>query len=476
MVPWVEMSQLCTGDRRDSGSVTSRPPTLWRHRDFLKLWAGQSVSRLGSQVSLLALPLIAITVLRATTFEVGLLSAVEFAPFILVGLPAGVVADRVAKRPILIAADVGRLVALGSVPLVYELGALTIGQLYAVAFVSGVLTVFFDVAYQSYLPALVTTDELVEGNAKLTVSDSAATVAGPSIAGALVDVVGAALAVIADAVSFGISALSLVLVKRREPARGDTDTAARRGVRAEIGEGLGYVLRHPLLRPIACSTATSNLFSSMGGAVLTVYMVRRLGMSPGLIGLTLALGNIGFVVGALLTARVTTVTGVGRMIVVSMIISGTGGLLLPLATRSVSMPWLVAGSFLFSLGTPLYNINQVSLRQAITPFRLQGRMNASMRFMVWGTMPLGSIIGGVLGTAVGLRPTLLIAGGGGATAFLWLLFSPVPTVIEIPASGLQEVDHPAPGVGGVVGTVSGAIGIVDEPVLGVGIPHRGDVG
>src|SRR3954447_11951556 len=201
--------------------MASRRSTLWKHGDFLKLWAGQSVSRLGSQVSLLALPLIAITVLHATTFEVGLLSAAEFAPFLLVGLPAGVLVDRLAKRPVLIAADIGRLVAIGSVPVGYELGAPTVGQLYAVAFVSGVLTVFFDVAYQSYLPVLVLRDELVEGNAKLTISDSAATVAGPSIAGALIDLVGAPLAVIADAATFGVSALTLLTVRRREPKNVD---------------------------------------------------------------------------------------------------------------------------------------------------------------------------------------------------------------------------------------------------------------
>src|SRR3954468_9595685 len=167
--------------------MTDSRRSLWHHRDFLKLWGGQAVSRLGSQVTLLALPLIAITVLNATTFEVGLLSAVEFAPFILVGLPAGVIVDRRSKRPILIAADIGRLLALASVPIAYELDALTLGQLYAVAFVTGVLTVFFDVAYQSYLPVLVARDQLVEGNAKLSVTDSAATVIGPSIAGALID-------------------------------------------------------------------------------------------------------------------------------------------------------------------------------------------------------------------------------------------------------------------------------------------------
>src|SRR4051794_18181598 len=252
--------------------MTTRRVTLWHHPDFLKLWGGQAVSRLGSQVTLLALPLIAITVLKATTFEVGLLSAVEFAPFILVGLPAGVLVDRMAKRPILIAADIGRLVALATVPIAFELDVLSIGQLYAVAFTTGVLTVFFDVAYQSYLPVLVTRDELVEGNAKLSVSDSAATVVGPSVAGALIDLVGAAVAVIADAASFAVSALALLLVRTRETAHVDRGDGAATGMRTEIAEGMRYVLRHRLLRPIACSTATSNLFTSMGAAVLTVYM------------------------------------------------------------------------------------------------------------------------------------------------------------------------------------------------------------
>src|SRR3954452_5211830 len=228
--------------------MTTRRATLWHHPDFLKLWGGQAVSRLGSQVSLLALPLIAITVLNATTFEVGLLSAAEFAPFIVVGLPAGVIVDRLSKRPILIVADVGRLLALASVPVAYELDLLTLGQLYAVAFVTGVLTVFFDVAYQSYLPVLVARDQLVDGNAKLSVSDSAATVIGPSVAGALIDLAGAALAVIADAVSFAISAVSLMLIRTPEsppPRRTAGEGAERPGMRAEIAEGLGYVLRHP---------------------------------------------------------------------------------------------------------------------------------------------------------------------------------------------------------------------------------------
>jgi MFS family permease len=448
--------------------------SLWRHGDFLKLWTGQTVSRLGSQVSMLALPLIAITLLKATTLEVGLLTTVEFSPFILVGLPAGVWVDRLAKRPVLVAADLGRLIALLSIPLTYELGSLSMGQLYVVSFITGVLTVFFDVAYQSYLPELVARDQLVDGNAKLATTESAAQLAGPTFAGLLIDLIGASLAVIADAVSFAVSAISVSLIRQRE--REDLgERPQRRGMKAEIGEGLGYVLRHPLLRPIAGCTATSNLFSSMQLAVITVFMVRSLGMSPGLIGVTLALGNIGVLLGALIASPVARRLGRGTTILGSIFINGIGCLLFPVATRQAALPWLIAGGFLASFGSPVYNINQVSLRQAITPHRLQGRMNASMRFLVWGTMPLGSAIGGVLGTALGLRAALWIGGAGAMSAFLWILLSPVRALTEIPdeVPSAEELGDPAPGIGGVVGPMGGAVGVMDEGVLGLGVANDG---
>jgi len=410
----------------------SEPGGLWRHRDFMKLWGGETVSKLGSQVSLLAIPLIAITVLKASTFEVGLLSAVEFAPFILVALHAGVWVDRLAKRPVLMVADAGRFVALLSIPVAYELGGLTLGQLYLVSFVTGVLTVFFDVVYQSYLPVLVERDQLTDGNGKLATSESAAQVAGPGLAGGLIELVGSPLAILVDAASFAVSGLAILLIKKAEPAP-EQPSGDRRRTRTEIAEGLRYVLGHALLRPQACCTASSNLFSSMGMAVATLFMVRKLGLSAGLIGLTFSVGSVGVLAGALLSGRVTRRVGLGAAVVGSMAVCGFGMLLLPLATKADPLPWLVAGIFVSSFGQPIYNINQVSLRQAITPRRLQGRMNASMRFMVWGTMPLGSLIGGVLGTVIGLRPTLWVAGIGGSLAFLWVFFSPVRTLRSIPA-------------------------------------------
>ncbi|MDQ1397484.1 MAG: hypothetical protein QOG64_2743 [Acidimicrobiaceae bacterium] len=439
--------------------MTRPTASLWRHRDFMKLWSAETVSKFGSQVSLLAIPLIAITVLKVTTFEVGLLSAVEFSPFILVALHAGVWVDRLPKRSVLIVADAGRFLALASIPLVYEVGRLTIGQLYLVSFVTGVLTVFFDVAYQSYLPVLVDRGQLTDGNGKLATTESAAQVGGPGLAGGLIELVGSPLAILADAASFACSGLAILLIRKQEPPVERAAGDQRPGMRTEIGEGLRYVLGHPLLRPQAMCTGTSNLFSMMGMAVATVFMVRTLGMSAGLIGLVMSIGSIGVLVGALVSTRLTERVGLGPAVVCSIGICGAGSLLLPLAQRSSPLPWLIAGMLISSFGTPIYNINQVSLRQAITPHRLQGRMNASMRFMVWGTMPLGALLGGTLGSTLGLRPTLWIAGAGGSLAFLWVLLSPVRTLREIPEDSIgQSPDH-LPEV-----AVVSLSGITDEPV------------
>jgi MFS family permease len=460
--------------------------SLRRHPDFLRLWAGETISVIGSQVTLLAVPFIAITLLHASTFEVGLLTAVETLPFLLVGLPAGAVIDRVRRRPVMIVADLGRAAALTSIPIAHAFDVLTMAQLYAVVLVTGVLTVFFDVAYQAYLPSVVARDQLVEGNAKLAMSQSAAQVAGPGLAGGLVGLIGAVAAIWADAASFVLSALALLGIRHRE-SRPDADAdAADAGapaapppkIRTAVAEGLRYVWHHPLLRPIAGSTATFNLFGSMSGAVIVVFAVRELDMTAGHIGAVTAVGNVGFLVGAALSARITARLGVGRTIMWSGLVSGLGGWLAPLATPATATPVLVASLAIVVVGVPPYNINQVSLRQAITPDRLQGRLHATMRFLVWGTMPVGALLGGVLGTLVGLRATLAIGAAGTSLAFLWVALSPVRSISTIPdgpASVGEELGDAAPGVGGVVGPMSGPGGVVHEPVLGVGVDDDLDV-
>ncbi|HEV8420741.1 MAG TPA: MFS transporter [Actinomycetota bacterium] len=416
-----------------------RSRSLWRHPDFMKLWTAETISQLGTQVTLLALPLTAILILKATPFQVGLLGTLEFLPFILVGLPAGVWVDRLRRRPILIVGDLGRVLALGSIPVAYELGVLHIGQLYIVAFVTGVLTVFFDVSYQSYLPSLVERDQIVDGNAKLEVSRSGAQLAGPGLAGALIQILTAPVAILADAISYLGSACFVFLIRKKEPpVESHLPDGSRLKMRREIGEGLRYVWRHPLLRPIAFCTGTSNLFSNLAGAVILIFAVRRLGMSPGTIGLALGLGNVGFLLAAFLAPRVAKRLGIGPTIVGSAVLFGFAWFPAALMTREIAFPLLVLGMFIGGFGGTIYNINQVSLRQSITPDRMQGRMNATMRFMVWGTIPIGSFVGGILGGTIGLRPTLWVAAVGSLLAFIPPLFSPVRTLEQIPEMPTEE--------------------------------------
>jgi MFS family permease len=408
--------------------------SLWRHRDFMRLWSAETVSQLGSQVTLLALPLTAILLLRASAFQVGLLGTIEFLPFILIGLPAGVWVDRLRRRPILIIGDLGRAVALASIPIAYKLDVLTLGQLYVVAFTTGVLTVFFDVAYQSYLPSLVDREHLVEGNGKLEISRSGAQIAGPGMAGGLISLVKAPVAIAVDAISFVLSAVFVLMIRRPEPlpATHRSLDAARPKMRADIAEGLHYVLRHPYLRWIAACTATANLFGNMTQVVLIVFAVRKLGMSPGLIGVVFSVASTSALIGAVLSNRVPKWIGVGPTIVASAFVATLAALVLPVATKSTAVPLLITFGLVGSFANVIYNVTQVSLRQAITPERLQGRMNATMRFMVWGTIPIGSLVGGALGDAIGLRATLWVGALGGLTSVLPVLFSGVRTLRSVP--------------------------------------------
>jgi len=307
-------------------------------------------------------------------------------------------------------------------------------QLLLVVFVTGSLTVFFDVAYQSILPALVERDQIVDGNARLEVSRSSAQLAGPAVGGLLVQAIGAASAVTADAASFVASALLIRGIHADEPRAEPVDdgTTQLRALGREIREGLRYVMSHRVLRMIAGSTATSNFFSSMTTAVFLLYAVRERHYSAGLVGAVFAIGNVGPLVAAVTSARINRVLTLGRAIWMGMLLSSLAWLLLGLAPTQHSFGYFAVAWLLFGFGGTVYNIAQVSLRQAITPHRLQGRMNASMRFMVWGTMPFGSLAGGALGTAIGLRPTLIVAGIGGLSAVPWVLARSVRELREIP--------------------------------------------
>jgi len=408
---------------------------LWRHSEFVKLWAGHTISRFGSEISQLAIPLTAALVLNASPAQMGLLGAFEFAPFLLLSLFAGVWVDRWPRRPILIVADVGRAVLLGSIPVAAIAGVLRIEQLYLVGFLTGVLTVFFDVADQSYLPVLVKREHLVEGNSKLEMSRSVAQITGPGVAGALVQLVTAPIAVAVDAASFVASVIFLLLICTKEPPPAP-HAEGPGSMWGELREGLAVVLGNPLLRSIAGCTGTGNLFANAMFAVYVLYVTRQLEVPPALLGLILAAAGPGALLGALVAGRVAARFGLGTTIIMSSLIGSAANVLVPFAAGPTVV---VAGVLMLSqliggITNPIYNINQVSLRQAITPDRVQGRMNASVRFLVWGTIPLGALLGGALGETFGLWPTLLAMFVGSLLAPLWIVFSPVRALRVQPAS------------------------------------------
>ncbi|HJP64880.1 MAG TPA: MFS transporter [Actinomycetota bacterium] len=438
------MSDTATTDPTQPAERTKRG-SLWRHADFMKLWSAETVSQLGTQVTVLALPTIAIVLLKASAFEVGLLTTAEFLPFILVGLPAGVWVDRLRRRPILILGDLGRMLILGSIPIAYELHKLHIVQLYVCAFLAGICTVFFDVAYQSYLPSLVGREHLVEGNAKLEASRSGAQLAGPGLAGGLIQLVTAPVAIVADALSYLWSAAFVFTIRKHEPPV-EPPAGGHPSMRSQIREGWRYVWRHPFLRPIAFCTANSNLWGAMFQAIFLLFAYRQLGMTPGQVGLVFVFGNVGFLGGALVASRIADRLGVGPTIVGSAVLFGIAVLPVPFASAATAFLYFVAALFFMGVGGVVYNINQVSLRQAITPERMQGRMNATMRFMVWGTLPIGGFLGGVLGNWIGIRPTLWVSVIGGLVSFVPPFLSPVRTLERIPE--YREEGHSAEDLAG----------------------------
>jgi MFS family permease len=425
--------------------------SLWRHRNFLLLWSGQSVSEMGSSVTQLALPLTAVVVLRASTFQVGLLTSAATLAFALIALPAGALVDRWAKRRLMIWCDVARMVIIGSVPLAAALGALTLGQLYAVAVTAGVGTVFFDVAYQSYLPEVVHREHLVEGNGKLGATQAFAQVTGPGLGGALTGLAGAARALAADSISYAVSVASLLAMNVREEARPAGGGRPGTTLRAEIAEGLSFVLRHPVLRKIVACTGTANLFGSMGVALEIVFLVRVLRVRPADTGLLIAVASLGGVAGGLLAGRLGRRIGSARIIWYSMLVLGFPQLLIPLAAPGWRIAAFPVGMAFFSFSAVVYNVAQVSYRQAICPPRLLGRMNAAVRWVVWGTLPLGGVIGGALGTLAGVRPTLWIAYAGSWAAGWWVFFSPLRrqrSFADQPGPGLEDERAPGSGLPG----------------------------
>src|SRR3954468_3934347 len=418
--------------------------SLLRHRDFRHLWVAETVSQVGTQVTLLALPVVAVTVLDATPLQMGVLTALETAAFLLIGLPAGAWVDRWRRKRVLVTADLVRALVLATLPVAYLLDVLGLGQLFLVAAVTGTATVFFDVAYQSYLPALVDRDQLVDGNGKLEASRAVAQVAGPGLTGVLLRVLGAPLLIAVDAVSFLLSALFLGSIQRADTV---PDRATRRPLRTEIAEGLGFVVRHPLLRRIVACTGTANFGSAMSGALLVLYSLRVLGLSETTLGIVFAAGSVGGLVGAVTGARFARWVGEGRAIPLSALILMPFTALIPLSVLGAPAVLLIIGWFGFSWAVVAYNIPQVSFRQRLCPPHLLGRMNAWVRFIVYGTQPLGALLGGVLGSTIGVLPTMWIAVAIEGLAAVWVVASPLMGMRELPRELDARHEEPLAGEG-----------------------------
>jgi len=409
--------------------TVSKRRSLMFHHDFRQLWIGDTISQFGTQVSLIALPYLAVTILGADELQMGVLTALEFIAFLVIGLPAGAWVDRWRRQRVLVANDLIRALALGSLPVAYYLDLLTFGQLCVVALIAGTATVFFDVAYQSYLPSIVDRRQISEGNSKLEVSRSVAQVAGPGLSGFMIRFLGAPLMVLVDAVSFLLSAAFVARIRHEEPVH---DKSTRRALRVEIAEGLRFVLKHPLLSRIAACTSLFNLFSSISAALIILFMVRDLGLEPGVIGLVFSASAVGGVLGALAATPLARKVGEGRIIPLSTLVSGPFTFLTPLAAFGWPIPLLIVGGLGVSFNVVVYNVAQVSFRQRMCPPHLLGRMNASIRFLVWGTMPIGAFAGGLIGQQFSILTALWVAAAGSLVASLPVVLSPLIGMRDLP--------------------------------------------
>jgi len=412
----------------------------------MSLWTGQTVSDVGSAVTQLAIPLAAVVLVKATTLQIGILSAMATLPFLLVSLPAGAIVDRRPKRRLMIRCDLGRMLLVGSIPLVTIPGLgmhLTYAHLLVVALLNGILTVFFDVSYQSYLPVLLDKQELMDANGKLGTTGSFAQFAGPSIGGALIGLLGTARAIAVDAVSYGASALSLSLIRKPEPV--PEPRPAGRKLRHEIAEGLSFAVRHPILRKVIGATATANFSAAISTSMSMVFLIRILHVKPGYVGLIWSMTAIGGMIGGMLAGRLSRRVGSARIIWVAPLVLGLPVLLQPLAQPGWGVLLYAAGYFFFSLYALVYNVAAITYRQAITPPELLGRMTASFRFIVWGTLPIGGALGGVLGSELGVRETIWIGVIGTWLSGLWVFFSPLRKMRDFDA---YEASSPSAGLDG----------------------------
>ena len=399
--------------------------------DFRKLWIANTVSRVGSQITFVALPLTAVILLKATPLQMGILTACGTLPYLLLGLPAGVWVDRLRRLPLLINADIGRALLLATIPLFATLEKLSIEYLYLIAFSTGALTLVYDVTEEAYLPTIVEDEHLLESNSQLETINSMAQLLAPVIAGGLVQLLTAPIAILIDSISFGWSAFWLKRIKKQEIKSTPTQPD---NLWLEIRDGLSFLLRNPILRPSLLTGFQWQLFGGMTDAIIILYLVETLHLPPAAIGLMYAIGSFSGLVASNFTNKAVAKFGLGHIVITSALILGFGWLFIPLAigTSWAAFTIIATGMLFVGAGNTMWNILTSSINQAVTPNRLLGRVNASNLFLTWGALPLGSLIGGWLAEQWGLRSTLLLACGGILFGTFWVLFSPLRSLLKIP--------------------------------------------
>ncbi|GLV53403.1 MFS transporter [Dictyobacter sp. S3.2.2.5] len=414
--------------------VSTIPKSLWRHSNFLKLWIGQTISSFGSAITALALPLTAIVILHATSDQMGILRAALSLPALL-SLFFGVWVDRMRRRMLLILADTGRLLLLSSIPLIAWLGLLRIEYLYMIGLLIGVLTLLFDLSITSFLPSLVTREQLMDGNSKTQQSDALIAIVGPGAAGALIGLLTAPIAIVIDAISYLASVISLLLI--HAPEEELQCRPVRRSIWLEIGEGIQALWATPILRDMTILSVLGALSLSIQQTIFLLFVVQDLKLTAFQVGLVLSTSGIAGLLGTLLVSRTVQRRGPGPTILLGQSLTALGAIVIALTGGSLPLilALLIGGQALFSLGVPFYSIPQLSLRQVMTPAHLLGRVNASRRFLVFSIIPLGALIGGLLGDRLGLRITLLISGLGMLLALFWVFFSSIRRAHEFPKSG-----------------------------------------
>ncbi len=406
-------------------------PSLLRQGPFRNFWLGQTISVFGDQITLLAVPIVAVLVLHAEPGQMGLLTAVGLLPHLLFSLPAGVWLDRVHnRRRLMIVADFCRAAVIVTIPVAFFLGRLGLEQLFVVTFLAGTIAVVFDIAWSTIFVAVAKRDEYVQANSLLNGSRSLAYVGGPSVGGALIQVFGAAYAMLADALSFLASAFFLARVKAIEPpVEPQTDS-----LRRQLASGLSFIFRDPIMRPTLMSAATLNFFNFGFQALFILYVTTYLGVEPGLLGLALGAGALGGVSGALVAGRIGRRIGLGRAFALGLVVFPAALILVPIVTGPlpVVLVMLFVMEFFGGLGVMILDINVGAFMQARTPDKIRGRASGAFRFINMGIRPIGALMGGYLGEAIGVRETLFVVTIASLAGVLWVVFSPILAMREMP--------------------------------------------